>query len=300
MATYNEGIYEQAAYNTEADLGSTGLNHIGYPIGTRPILDIGNTEDVVAKDIYGQYYQSLEAGPQVADLVTAKFTPVNAKFLYYILGKRTASTGTRTISNLDGTARKQFLSVWKQTNELKQHCYGVLFEGCTIDMAMGEQPMVTMVGKGLKIASDSYSPAVTWANSIESRFDGLKGITWDGDSLTPYGCTINMQQNSIPIPGYDGKYQDINGQKPVFGTVNFVCTAAQGKVVFADFEASTAHDFTFTLGKATAAHSSHSIVGTFANARVMQSKMVENVGKEPFYNVLCAIETSSFVVTDGI
>jgi len=249
-------------------------------------------------DVYGQYNQSLEAGPQVADLISKRFLPVNGRFLYYMLGNRNLTTGTRTISNLDGTARKPFLSVWKQTNDLKQHCYGALFDSCIISMAVGAQPIVNMVGKGLKIESDSYSPTITWEGSVSSRFDILNGMTWGGDALTPYACTVNLRQSAIPIPGYDGRYQDINGQKPVFGTLNFVCSAPQGEVIFADFEASSQETFTFSLGKST--EPTHSIVGTFANARVLDSKMTEGFGIEPIYNVLAAIETTSMVVTDGL
>jgi len=297
MATYEEGYYEQPAYNTEADLGSTGLKKFGYPIDEKPIVDIGIAESVVSRDVYGQGFQSLEAGPQKAELISMRFHPVNAKFLYWILGKQSASTGTRTISNLDYSARKPFLSVWKQVNTSKIHCYGTLVESCQFSMQQGQSPIVNLVGKGLSIASDDYSPSVVWDNSIVSRFDYMSGMTWDSDSLTPYACTFNLRQSTTPIPGYDGTYQDINGQKPVFGTINAICTASQGETAFVDWEASAAKTFTVSIGKSTEAHT---IVGTFENARLMQVSKTEGFGVEPIYNLLMMVQTASFLVTDGI
>jgi len=297
MATYNEGYYEQPAYTTTADLESVGLHRFGYPIDDKPMIEIGISEEVIARDIYGQGYQSIEAGPQRADLVSARFHPVNGKFLYWTLGNQTTTTGVRTISNLDYSARKPFLSAWKQVNDLKLHCYGVLFDSCNFSMQQGSSPIVTLVGKGLDIASDSFTPSITYDNSIDSRFDYISSMTWDGDSLTPYAITINWKQNAKPIIGYDGSYQDINGQKPVFGTIVAVCTAAQGEVVFADWEASAAKTFTVSIGKSTEAHT---IVGTFANARLYAVAKTERFGIEPIYTISMMIQSTSCVVTDGI
>ena len=165
-------------------------------------------------------------------------------------------------------------------------------------MRDGELPIVNMVGKGLKIASDDYSPAITYDNSIASKFDHMSGMTWDGDALTPLACTINLRQNAKPIEGYDGRFQDINGQKPVFGTIVAECNASQGEVAFADWEAKAAKIFTVSLGKS--AEASHSIAGTFENARLVGVREQEIFGKEPIYTLLMMLQTSSFEVTDGI
>lgn len=296
---YKEGYYEQTTYDEEhATLAA--LKRFGYPIDKKPILDIGITEDVVARNVYGQGYQSLEAGPQRADFITARFHPVNAKWLYWMLGKRTAATGTRTISNLDYTARKKFISVWKQTNDLKMHCYGTLFESCRFSMQQGNSPIVNLIGKGLSIGSDAYAPVIAWdgASLIKSRWDHIDSMSWDGDSLTPYAITMDLKQNTKPMPGYDGSNQDIDGQKPVFGTINAVCTAAQGEVAFVDWEASSPKTFEFTVGKSEEA--THSMAGTFANARLMKVDKIEEFGISPIYNLLMMLQTTSFVVTDGI
>ncbi len=214
-----------------------------------------------------------------------------------MLGNQTAASGTRTISNLDYTARKPFLSVWKQTNNRKEHVYGTLFESMSLAMQQGQQPAVTLIGKGLNVDNDVFTPTVTWDNSIASRFDYMSGMTWDGDALTPYACTINLRQSPITIAGYDGTYQDINGQVPVYGTITAMCSASEGETAFADYNSSDAKTFTVSLGKSTEAHS---IVGTFANARIMEMTRQESLGLEPVYTLLIAIQTSSFLVTDGI
>ena len=299
MATYEEGYYEQSTYDEEGDLGALGLKKFGYPVDDKPIINIGLTEDVVARDVYGQGYQSLEAGPKRADFVTARFKPVNAKWLYWMLGKRTAATGSRTISNLDYTSRKLFLSFWKRVNNLEIHSYGTLIEACTFSMQQGTNPIVNLVGKGLSVGSDSYAPAIAWdgASNIKSRWDHIDAMSWDGDALTPYAITIDKKQNAEPIPGYDGSFQDIDGQKPVFGTINVIVGASEGEVAFADWESSSAKTFSVSIGKAKEAHT---MVGTFANARLVNVDKVENLGKEPIYNLLMMLQTSSWLVNDGI
>ena len=299
MATYAEGYYKQTTYDEEhATLAA--LKRFGYPIDKKPILDIGITEEVVGRDVYGQGYQSLQAGPQVADFVSARFHPTTGEFLYAILGKRSAATGVRTISNLDFTARKPFYSVWKQTNDLKIHCYGVLFDSCMFSMQQGNSPIVNMVGKGLSIGSNDFTPTITWegAAEIESRWDHIDSMSWDGDPLTTYGFTMNLKQNVKPMPGYDGSNQDIDGQKPVFGTIQAVCSAAQGEAAFVDWEESSAKTFLITIGKSTEA--THTLAATFANARLLKVNKFEGFGIEPIYTLLAMLQTSSVVVTDGV
>ncbi len=299
MATYNEGYYEQSTYDEEhADLAA--LKRFGYPISNKPILDIGTRENILGKEVYGQGYKSLESGPQVADLVSARFIPVNGRFLYWILGKRSAATGTRTISNLDYTARKQFISVWKQVNNRKEHVYGTMFDSMSLAMKQGGMPTVSLVGKGLNVASNSFTPTITWKDSVESPFTNMSGMTWDGDALTPYACTVNLRCNSKPIQGYDGTYQDINGQVPVYGTIQAMCSATEGETAFADYNDSDAKTFTVTLGKGTADHSTHSLAGTFANARIREMNKQESLGLEPVYTLLIEIQTASWLVTDGL
>jgi len=290
----SEGIYEQSSPTEEATLSTLFLP--GYTIGTKPIIDIGLTETIFEQQIHGQYYPTLQSGPHTADKVALSYIPTDARFLYWMMGKQTASTGTRTISNMDGTARKPYLSLWKQTNNLKRHVYGVPIEQMSLTMEQGKHPIVRLMGKGMKVATDSFTPTIS--HTVSSPFDVLNAMTWDGDSYEPYGLTVNLKQSITPINDYSGVYQEFHDQTMISGSLNMVCGATNGETAIADWTAKTAKTFSFTLKKSS--EPTHQIVGTFNNARIQDVVVNEVIGREPIYNIVALIESASFEVTDGI
>lgn len=298
MATYNEGYYTQTSVTQEADLGSTGLYYVGIPTEEgKPIITIGLAENLKLRDVMGQYYQEIESGLQLADRISLDFVPTNSRFLYWMLGKRTTSTGTRTISNMDGSARKPRLSVWKQVNNDKRHAYGVVFESMSLNWENNQLNLI-MSGKGMAHGTDAYSPSITHEGSISTVWNHMESMTWDGDTLVPYKFSGQITQPITPMIGYAGHYQEINEFAPIGGTYNLIVSATNGEAMLTDFESQTPKDFIWTVKKAD--DNTKSMTFTHTNCRIRQINATEIIGYEPIYNVLLQIEGISVAVTDGV
>jgi len=300
MATYNEGYYEQSTVTEEDALGT--LNYIGIPLeDSKPIVTIGLTEDVVEREIYGSYASSLEAGNQLADQVSISFVPTNARFLWWMLGKRNLTTGNRTITHMDGTARKPRLSLWKQTNNAKRHVYGWSAESMNLTWNRNRLKC-TMMGKGLKHAADSLSPTITWPISTtqvrDEAWNYISAMSWGGGALGPYALSLQMRQPAVGFVGYDGFYQDISEFTTIKGAYNLIVSATNGETLLADFNSSTPKTFVWTIYKADG--TSSKFMTFTSTCRIAQINVTESMGKEPIYNILLLTEAISVNTTDGL
>lgn len=299
MATYEEGYYTQSSV-TEELTPLTALNYFGVPTEDgKPILTIGLGEDLKLRDIMGQYYQEVESGLQLADRISLNFIPTNAKPLYWMLGKETdtAVGAERVISNMDGTARKPRISVWKQVNNDKRHVYGTVFESMTLNWE-NNQLNVMMSGKGMKHGTDAFSPSITPEGSISTVWNHMSAMQWNAGDLVPYKLTGSFNQPILPMIGYGGYYQEINEFAPLGGTYNLIVTATNGETMLADYASQTPRTFTWTVKKAD--DNTKQMIFTHTNCRIRQINATEIIGYEPIYNVLLQIEGSSVAVTDGL
>jgi hypothetical protein len=197
---------------------------------------------------------------------------------------------------MDGSERKPSLSIWKQSNSFKRHAYGVIWSQLALKYANGMW-VVNLKGQGLKVDDDSYSPSVSWEDSVDDHFNTISNEQWNSGDITLYALEANFNQPIEPIPDYDGLPQDISYMTHQSGTINLVCTATNGETLASDYISKTARTFTFTIEKST---NDHSLAFTFDNARIAQMEVTEELGSDPVYNMLLHIEDVSISVTDGL
>lgn len=297
MATYNEGYYAQSSVIEELD-PLTAISYFGLPSADgKPILTIGLGENLKIREIMGQYYNEVEAGLQLADRVGLDFVPVNARPLWWMLGERTATTGARTISNMDGTSRKPRLSLWQQINNDKRHVYGTVFESMSMNWD-NSQLNFTMSGKGMKHGTDAYSPSKSYEGTIKTPWNHMTAMSWNAGSLTPYKMTGQLTQPITPMIGYGGYYQEINEFSALGGTYNLIVSSANGETMMADKESSTPRTFSWEVRKAD--DNAKYMTFTHTNCRIRQINATKIIGYEPIYNVLLQIEGTSVAVLDGL
>ena len=310
MATYGEGYYEQTSVDGE-DAGNTDLAvlyRIGKPIKGKPIIDYTLTEDIVSRDVMGQYYPSLEAGNQTVEQIRLNFYPVNANFLYWMLGKRSAAVGNaRTIQNMDGTSGgiggttgfKPRLALWKQTNNSKRHVYGCVFGSMNLAWGNANNGMqVSMQGIGMSNGTDTFTPTITYLQSESDLWTHVDAMTWDSGDLTPYGLTLQTQQSLDSNVGYTGTIDNVNEFSSIIGEYKLICSAANGESLLVDYNAKAAKDFAWTVKKA--ADSTQYITFTTTNARIGTLIKQEVLNEEPIYTIGIKIQNLVCTVTDGL
>jgi len=296
MATYNEGYYEQTTYDQEATL--TTLKYLGIPLeNKKPIIQFGNTEEITEREVYGSYSASLEAGNQIMNQVSAAFIPTNARFLWWMLGKRTASSGVRTITHMDGSAYKPRLSLWKQANNSKRHVYGVVFENMNL-MWQSNRLRVSLIGKGMGHGSDAFTPSIAWDGTISNPWSHISAISWNSGSLTPYALSLQMRQPCVGFIGYNGHFQHISEFTTIKGAYNLVVSGANGESMLADYDSKTARTFSWQVKKTDA--DSDKYMTFTSTCRIAQINVTDEIGKEPIYNVLLFTEAVSAEVKDGL
>ena len=298
MADYEEGIYIQTLGIDEEHATLATLIKLGYPLEDgKPLSTIGITEALVHREIYAQYYETLEAGPQPANQNIFVFIPTNAKFLWLFYGKRSAATGDRTISNMDGLSRKPRFTAWKRVNNDKRHVYGIVIG--SLDMVWAKNKLyASMIGPGMGHGTDSFTPTIGWLDAVDTAWTHITLMEWDNDALTPITFRFRGIQALVPIPSADGdENQEVFEFAPVVGNYTITCTAAQGELILADYAAKVAKTFEWTISKADDPTKEMAFIHT--NCRISAITRQEVFGMEPIYTIVIAIEGASIAVKDG-
>lgn len=294
MATYNSGYIIQA--NPAETPALTTLNYWGMPKADGvPIWEFGLSENVLEREIMGQYYKDLEAGVQNADMIRGSFLPTNMRFLYAMYGKRSASTGSRTIQHMDGSARKPRYAIWKQVNNDKRHVYGILLHNMILEW--GKTALeCTMLGKGMTHATDSITPTITHEGSIKSQYTNCSAMSWAAGGLTPYGFRIASNQPIEPIPS-DSGYQAINEFAAIGNEIDIIVGSTDGETMIADKESSTPREFIATFAKGDDATKTITLTITCRIKNIGRTEMVE---KEPIYNIKLVGGEAVWTGDDGL
>jgi len=301
---YTEGYIEQTTAAEENAMGT--LYNIGKPIKGKPIIDWTMVESLVKQDVMGQYYNTLGAGNQTIDKVNLNFYPLNGDFLFWMLGKRSATSGTRTITNMDGlsggmndTGFKPRLTLWKNVNGDKRHIYGTVFGSMNLAWGNANNGLqVSMEGIGMKHGTDSVATTPSYKGSVDSLWTTVTAMTWDSGSLTPYGLTLQLQQGLDSNVGYNGYNENINEFSTCSGVYKLICGATDGETLLADYTASNAKTFVWTVRKA--ADSTKLMTFTSTLARIGTVIKEEVLGLPPIYTMSIDIQNISAVVTDGL
>ena len=289
MANYEEGYYEQATVGEETT-PIVNLYEIGRKIDKKPIVEFGITEDVVKRELMGQYYHTLEAGNQNMDHVSLNFHPINLRYLEWHYGKRSANTGNRTIRHMDGTLRKLRWTIWKKVNNEERHCHGIVSNN--LNTIWGKKGLeITQSGKGMTHnADDGYTPTITFEGTIKDIYNHCSLCSWGGGNLN---C-VGFEHNSFHelSPSGSNPYQEINEFSVFTETIQITVLSTSGETLVDDKESSTPKEFIITFAKGGNVSSDMTFTTT---GRIKQITRNEVDGIDPIYTFL--IECGEMVIT---
>lgn len=250
MTVYDCFVNHGEPYSTPPDY-STDVYYLGIiPSDLKGVLETPFNWRLSQTTTYGSYSPTINTGPKYLDQITARFVPVNNLFLYWMFGKVSGTT-TKTISPMDGAARKPRLGLWQTTDNLKYECNGSVFGNLDLEYSDGNGVLVSLLGKGLDHGENTDSPTKSYPSSIDTPFAHFNTCTWNGNNVLPSRFRFMGQQSLTPYPDVNGEYyQDINEFAPIFGTMNIQFTSAQGETIMSDFRSQTSRTFIWKFTKA--------------------------------------------------
>lgn len=267
------------------------------PDGHAP-LDIPLQMNINVLEQFGQYFFDLIKGDIVIDREAIRFVPVNGLFLWWFYGKVThAGGGVFTVTNMDGTTRKPTLATWQKS--AAQHLYqnGVVTNDYVIEWVKGGFLKAAILGKGLDHGEGAATPAYTFPDSIDTMFDVIDTLTWNGGDLFASLWRMSGAQTITPIPGNNGFYQEIADMTPSSGAMTVQCTATNGEAMMADFLAGTKRDIVFKIIKSK--DNTLYMELTATNAMIGSCIPLRIIGQPTIWTVVFAIGAVSWEIKDG-
>lgn len=226
----------------------SALNYFGLGLEDgKPPIDAPFEMSINKIEQYGIYSQSLSSIVGPADKVGVRFQPVNGIFLNWMFGK-VSGAATKTIVNMDGTARKPRIACWQQNGTDKYHNYAVMFGDLSLEWAQNRL-MVSMIGKGQVHGLSAESPTFTFPTSIKTAFHHIESMTFGATSLNPMKIGLQAGHTLIPIPGQNGYFQELNEFAPIKGIYTLQFEATEGASLLADMRAGTKRSFVWKIAK---------------------------------------------------
>ena len=166
---------------------SSGIYKFGLPSKPEePPVKLGLKNEVQEDEKEGQFYPTLEDGPQRLDnVVIGPFQPVNLLPFYWFFGAASDSDGTKTITHTDGTARKPTISCYQRRSNMLRQGEQICINSISIEHAFGHTKC-TLTGKGLNFEAAGETLTAlnqSFPSSISSVFNVIKTCTWDSGDI---------------------------------------------------------------------------------------------------------------------
>lgn len=264
-----------------------------------PLDGLFPDQEINEQEIYGQYFPNLSTGTNPASKLSAKFVPVNGLPFYWMLGKAVDSGGNvTTITPMDGTAAKQRLSWWSETETIDKYVDGVVIG--TLDLAYEMNRLgMNLTGMGLTHGLAASEPDTkTYPSNISSIYDVWNDGEWNSSDIQILRCNARFTQKLTGFPAAAG---DVNGQISEFSTIlsawNVQMTATSGASLEADFRAGTARNF---YSKWIKGKDSDKYIAITQNCLIKQLIPTRIFGNATLYSAVLVGASPSVAVKDGV
>jgi len=314
LTTITTGWLQEAAAYGSNTLSS--LNRFGLPLpGSNTVDLLLNTDiETYVTQLTTVLYGTPTAGNNPLKGWQAKYTPVNAIFLWHTLGKFTADGGGAGIDQIEihavGTNKPRislYTAILDNAITTKKEAFGALTNSLRMDWSLGKPLTIVQAGLGQNHGVSTASPtAPALPTGAAHPYDYIYGVAWNAAAITnAYQLTAEITQPVIPYLDTVtnvGKYADINDQIPFKGTVQIYMMGATSVItsLITDKNAGTARTLTFSFKKAYAAENTHYITVTCANAICQAADIMATHGDR--MECIALFEVSSIVCTkiDGV
>jgi len=297
MANYDGWINQsKGADNWGTAPTMTALYRFGVGADDGAVLNTKFSQQVHQIEQNGVYSNTLQLGNKTMDSIGGVFVPVNLLPFHWLLGKTTDSTGTKTITHLDGTARNQRIATFQHTQDMKYQTLGTVVSDLVLDWRADMAALVCQINaKAQDHGKVALSPTYSYPSDIDTMYNHLT-MTWNGAAVKPikFNATLGRTLGTF-ISGSTGKYSRISEFNPVIGGYTLQFIASEGETIFDDFDTGTKRSLVTRLDKADNAH-----YFTITNDVYINDVNVERVYGFPVYTVSCVTEDINIVGTDGV
>lgn len=256
MANYDGWVnHPQGSDNWGTAPSMSALYYFGISDDEVGAMNYKFSQTIHSIEQHGVYSNSLEPGKQPMDNIGGRFGLVNMLPFYWVLGKATDSSGTKTITHMDGTARKPRIATFTQTEDLKYQSLGNVISDLTLEWDVNNNILmaqVAMMGQshGISTASPTYS----YPSSVNTMFNHFS-MTWNGGTVYPlkFRCQIGQKLKGF-INSTTKQYSYISEFSPVSAVYSVQFIPLYGESIFDDWVNQTKRTLVWRMDKAENDH----------------------------------------------
>lgn len=284
----------------DTDPTMTSLYNFGYyPPDNSAIINKSEKYNAERIQQIGQYNTSINLGNKPNRDMPGNFGLINGLPIYWMLGKVSDSGGVKTISVLDGTARKPRLGIRQEIDSINYQTYMCTMHRLALDwtdnLLWGSPSW--MAGKHIR--ESVITPSYSYPSNLANKFDVLTAMTWNSNSVRPTTFHSEMNQALTPLPGADGYDVEISEFTPVtaYNAMQFLGNEAENAGMIDDFDNGTTREFSWTVKQS--ADQTRYITYT-GNGYLIDKDSTKGNGIQTFYNFNIWMTSLQFTVNDGL